>query len=101
VDLLKQADRKVKLAELEAKRAKRDADARATAADAAWRIKLKAESSKFEACVADQLRRERVFEDAIRRAGKSPPFWRSSLFVGALGAVVGGGICAGAVAAAR
>lgn len=99
--LLKESERRVRTAEATAEKTRRDAEARIAAAEARARTEVEVAEARAGAALADQLRRERIYEDAIRRAGESPPWWRSPLFVGTLGALVGGGLCVGAAAASR
>lgn len=101
VQILKAYEKRVRVAKGLAEKARRDATAKVGAADAAAQIRLEAERSKTAACLADQIRRETIYEDAIKRIGAAPPWYRSPFFVAATAAIVGGGLCVGTVAASR
>lgn len=63
--------------------------------------KLEAERSKLAACRGDKLRRDSIYETALKRCTLKAPFWRSPILWTAIGAAVGGGVCGLGVGASR
>lgn len=99
--LITESDRRIQTAVASARLAVKNATDRVLAAEARAAAEVAAAKSGTEACLADALRRERIYENALAKGVGSAAWWRSPLFVGAVGAVVGGGICVGATAASR
>lgn len=99
--LMKTLEKRARTAEATAERTRRDARVKIAAAGAAARTRVEVAEARAGACLADQLRRERIYEEAIKRGASPPSFWTRPLVVGAIGAIVGGGICAGTSAVSR
>jgi hypothetical protein len=98
--LLKRLERRARAAEAAATRARKDATARVDAAERAAKVEVEAERAKYGACRGDLLRRERLYERALKRCVKPTSSWKYWLTTG-VGAVVAGGICVGTVAASK
>jgi hypothetical protein len=98
--ILKGLEARAKKAEAAASRAKKDADARVAGAKKVAEIELRAANSMAAACEGDKLRRERIYEDALKRCAPKTPAWKWYLSTMA-GAVVAGGICVGTIAASK
>lgn len=98
--LLKRLETRAKRAEAAATRAKKDATARVEAAQKVGGIELTAERTRADACRGDLLRREKLYERALKRCSGPTPAWKWYLATG-VGAVVAGGLCVGAVAVSK
>lgn len=95
-----ETDRRIRTTAAAARLAVKNATVRVFAAEKRAAAEIEAAKSRTEACLTDALRRERIYETALAR-GSTPSFWRSPVVVGTIGALVGGGICAGAAAVSR
>ena len=61
---------------------------------------MKAEKARADACRADLLRREKLYEAALKRCARPTSRWRYWVSAG-IGAVVAGGLCIGTAAAIK
>jgi hypothetical protein len=100
LSLMKTLERRARAAEASAARAKRDARAEVAAARKVVAVELVAARALYVACRGDLLRRENLYEGALKRCAGPTPAWKWYLASG-IGAAVAGGLCVGAVAASK
>jgi thioesterase domain-containing protein len=98
--ILRDLEARAKKAEAAASRAKKDADARVDNAKRVAKAEVAGANALAAACEGDKLRRERIYEDALKRCPKPTAAWKWYLATG-VGAIVAGGLCVGGVAASR
>lgn len=86
-------EKRARRAEAALEKATRDASAKSAAAKAVAAAKLAAETSKLAACTGDKLRRDSIYERALKRCSAPTSFWKSPVLWMGVGAVIGGGVC--------
>jgi hypothetical protein len=99
--ILRDLEARAKKAEAAAKKAKKDADARAETDRKMTETMVASETGKYNACRADAIRRDAIYEKALKRCTAKTPFWKSPVLWTAIGAAVGGGVCGLGVGASR
>ena len=92
-------ERKVKVLEIKLEAAKQVEAAKLSAGTAGCIAKVETERAKLAACDGDRLRAKTIYEQALTKCNPPPQSYHYLSFIG--GALLGGGICAGAVAAVR
>lgn len=89
--LISDADAKLKQAQLEAERLRRDLELERRSAAVVWQAKLDTEKLKYTACSKDADRTRELLDKA-----SNPPWYKSPYLHFLLGSVVSGGVCAAA-----
>lgn len=98
--ILRDLEERAAKAEARAAKAEKDADARVENAQRVAKAEVAGANALAAACEGDKIRRERIYEDALKRCPAPTPAWKWYLATG-VGAVVAGGLCVGAVAASK
>jgi len=99
--VITELEARAKAAEAETAAVKREAEARAKAVTATAEAALREERERRAAVEADLLRRAELYERTLANAVNSEPWYKSGYLSLGVGILLGGGICAGSVAAGR
>jgi hypothetical protein len=98
--ILRDLEARAKAAEARAEKVERDADAQVAHEKRVAKAEVDGARALAAACEGDKVRRERIYEDALKRCPAPTAAWKWYLATG-VGAVVAGGLCVGTVAATR
>lgn len=92
--LITDFEKKLKLARLDADKLKRDLEAEQKSNKVVCQAKVTAEQAKVQACKDDKQRQRGIYETALKKCSKSPPWYKSPFFGYVMGNLVAGGVCA-------